>query len=81
MVAPFPATARGPKNTGAIAPGTGSKASSARVKGHINRNGVYVQPHVRSTPDAKFQNNWHTKGNTNFYTGEPGTRVTKTDAK
>jgi hypothetical protein len=54
--------------------GTGSKASSTRVKGHVTKQGKYVAPHRRSTPDKNTRNNWSTKGNTNPYTGKRGTR-------
>lgn len=66
-----------PRGGGAAAPGTGSKSSSTHVKGHTKKDGTYVEPHRRSTPDQKFENNWTTKGNDNLYTGKDGTRVTK----
>ncbi len=47
-----------------------------RVRGHVRRDGTYVQPHYRSNPDGSFYNNWSTQGNVNPYTGEPGKRVT-----
>lgn len=46
------------------------------VRGHVRRDGTYVQPHYRSNPDGSFYNNWSTKGNVNPYTGEPGRLVT-----
>lgn len=54
--------------------GTGSKSSSTTVKGHITKQGKYVAPHRRSTPDKSFTNNYSTKGNTNPYTGRSGSR-------
>ncbi|WP_232786540.1 hypothetical protein [Achromobacter sp. DH1f] len=54
--------------------GTGSKSSSTGVHGYTNNNGTYVAPHQRSTPDSSLNNNWSTKGNTNPYTGQPGTK-------
>lgn len=47
-----------------------------RVRGHVRRDGTYVQPHYRSNPDGNFYNNWSTQGNVNPYTSEPGRRVT-----
>lgn len=55
-------------------PGTGSKSSSTRVKGHVTKKGQYVPSHQRSTPDRNLRNNWSTKGNTNPYTGKAGAR-------
>lgn len=65
-------TQAAPRGSGAVAPGTGSKSSSTQVKGHIRKDGTYVEPHRRSTPDPKFENNWTTKGNDNLYTGKDG---------
>lgn len=44
------------------------------TNGYTRRDGTYVQPHYRSTPDGNFQNNWSTRGNVNPYTGQQGTR-------
>ena len=43
------------------------------VRGYTRRDGTYVQPHMRSSPDSNPFNNYSTKGNTNPYTGAPGT--------
>jgi len=56
--------------------GTGSKSSSTNVKGYTKKNGTYVAPAKRSTPDSTTKNNWSTKPNTNPYTGKQGTKVT-----
>ena len=55
--------------------GTGSKSSSTSVKGYTKKNGTYVAPAKRSTPDSTTKNNWSTKPNTNPYTGKQGTQV------
>jgi hypothetical protein len=47
------------------------------VHGYVKKDGTYVAPHNRSTPDKKFENNWTTKGNNNPITGASGTRVTE----
>lgn len=57
--------------------GTGSKASSTSVRGYTKKDGTYVAPARRSTPDSSKSNNWSTKPNTNPYTGKTGTRVTQ----
>jgi hypothetical protein len=49
-------------------------AGDVSVKGHYRRDGTYVQPHMRSTPDSSFNNNWSTSPNINPYTGQQGTR-------
>ena len=57
------------------------EAGSVRVKGYTRKNGTYVAPHYRSSPDRNFYNNWSTKGNINPYTGKEGTRVTPPNRK
>ena len=49
-------------------------AGDTRVRGYTRQDGTYVQPHMRSAPDANRSNNWSTQGNVNPYTGQPGTR-------
>ena len=44
------------------------------VNGYTRRDGTYVAPHRRSSPDGNFHNNWSTRGNVNPYTGQWGTR-------
>ncbi len=56
------------------ATGTGSKSGSTSVGGYTTKNGTYVSPHQRSTPDSNPKNNWSTKGNVNPYTGKKGTK-------
>jgi hypothetical protein len=69
------------KGGGSYSPGTGSKAASSHVKGYYKKDGTYVEPYKRSTPDAEFENNWTTKGNINLNTGKLGTRVTEPSRK
>lgn len=45
------------------------------VRGYFRKNGTYVAPHYRSSPDGNFYNNWSTKGNINPYTGQEGTKT------
>lgn len=52
----------------------GSVLADVRVKGYYRKNGTYVAPHYRSSPDSSRANNWSTKGNVNPYTGKPGTK-------
>ncbi|GAB4393887.1 MAG: hypothetical protein Tsb005_14050 [Gammaproteobacteria bacterium] len=44
------------------------------VNGYIRKNGTYVQPHYRTTPNHSRLDNWSTRGNTNPHTGKAGTR-------
>lgn len=44
------------------------------VRGYTKRNGTYVAPHYRSSPDKSYNNNWSVKPNVNPYTGRQGTR-------
>ena len=43
------------------------------VQGYERRDGTYVAPHYQSNPDSTKLNNYSTQGNTNPYTGQPGT--------
>lgn len=47
--------------------------SRTRVQGYVRRDGTYVAPHYRTTPDSNPYNNWSTRGNVNPYTGRVGT--------
>lgn len=48
-------------------------AAQTQVDGHFRRDGTYVAPHYRTTPDSSRGNNWSSQGNANPYTGERGT--------
>jgi hypothetical protein len=43
------------------------------VQGYYRRDGTYVQPYHRTTPDGNPFNNYSTQGNVNPYTGQSGT--------
>lgn len=45
------------------------------VKGYTKKNGTYVAPHYRSSPNHTVRDNWSTKGNRNPYTGKLGTKT------
>jgi hypothetical protein len=42
------------------------------VKGYTKKNGTYVEPHYRSSPDSNKFNNYSTEGNVNPYNGNQG---------
>lgn len=44
------------------------------VQGHTRSDGTYVPSHQRTAPNSTQSDNWTTKGNTNPYTGQAGTR-------
>jgi hypothetical protein len=48
--------------------------AASRVRGYTRNNGTYVAPHMRSSPDRSYNNNWTTRPNVNPYTGQRGTR-------
>lgn len=48
-------------------------ARDVSVRGYTRKDGTYVAPHHRSSPDGNFYNNWSTVGNVNPYTGQAGT--------
>lgn len=49
-------------------------AKGTRVRGHTRKDGSYVAPHHRSSPNGKKSDNWGTKGNSNPYTGKEGSK-------
>ena len=75
------ATAKGGSHSISTGPGTGSKSSATHVHGYTKKDGTYVEPHQRTTPDKKFENNYTTKGNQNTATGKDGSRVTDSDKR
>ena len=50
-------------------------AGEVSVSGYFRRDGTWVAPHKRTSPDGNFDNNWSTRGNVNPYTGVPGTKT------
>jgi len=52
----------------------GSTFADTYVQGYTRKDGTYVQPHYRSSPDKSRSNNWSSKGNVNPYTGKKGYR-------
>lgn len=52
--------------------GVANAASQVRVKGYTRKDGTYVAPHYRSTPNSSRYDNYSTKGNYNPYTGKKG---------
>jgi hypothetical protein len=52
-------------------------AAPVRVRPTVTKQGVYRQPHVRTSPDSTQRNNYSTKGNYNPYTGKAGTKTQK----
>jgi hypothetical protein len=51
-----------------------SATAQVYVHGYTTKNGTYVAPYYRSSPDSSVLNNWSTKGNINPYTGQAGTK-------
>lgn len=43
------------------------------VRGYTRRNGTYVAPYYRTSPNRVRYDNWSSKGNYNLYTGKKGT--------
>ena len=44
------------------------------VQGYTRKDGTYVAPYYRTSPDGTTLNNYSTKGNVNPYTGQLGTK-------
>src|SRR5690242_17622458 len=55
----------------------GAWAGETYVDGYFRKDGTYVAPHWRSTPDSSYSNNWSTSPNINPHTGQQGTREPK----
>ena len=54
--------------------GAGAAVADTYVNPYSRSDGTYVQGHMRSDADGDRSNNWSTRGNTNPYTGQAGTR-------
>jgi hypothetical protein len=54
--------------------GSGVAVADTYVNPYSRSDGTYVQGHMRSDADGDRSNNWSTRGNTNPYTGQAGTR-------
>lgn len=46
-----------------------------KVKGYTKKDGTYVAPHTRSSPNSTQRDNYGTKGNYNPSTGKSGTQT------
>ncbi len=50
------------------------KEGDVPVDGYTKKDGTYVEPYYRTPPNDTKEDNYSTKGNTNPYTGEKGTK-------
>jgi len=57
-----------------IAKSTSSGSGTHSVKGHVKKDGTYVQPHHATNPNNTQRDNWSSKPNVNPYSGKPGTK-------
>jgi hypothetical protein len=48
-------------------------AGAHGVRGHVKKDGTYVQPHQQTNPNKSKADNWSSQGNVNPYTGKAGT--------
>lgn len=48
--------------------------SQVKVRGYVKKDGTYVQPHVKTSPDGYKYNNYSSYGNINPYTGKMGAK-------
>lgn len=51
---------------------TAAIGASTQVDGYVRKDGTYVAPHFRTTPDNSRLNNYSADGNFNPYTGKEG---------
>ena len=49
-----------------------SALADQTVRGYTRKDGTYVAPHVRSSPNQNRFDNYSSQGNTNPYTGQRG---------
>ena len=59
---------------GVLALASFSVVAQVHVDGYTRRDGTYVAPTVRSSPNNTKLDNYSTRGNVNPYTGNEGTR-------
>jgi hypothetical protein len=52
----------------------GALSADVKVKGYTRKDGTYVAPHTRSSPNKTKNDNYSTRGNINPYTGQAGTK-------
>jgi hypothetical protein len=55
--------------------GTGANPQGHYVQPHTRSDGRTTGGHYQSNPNNTTLDNWSTRGNTNPYTGQPGTRA------
>jgi hypothetical protein len=68
------ASARGRRGGGYRIGGYGYSSRSVPVRSYVRRNGTFVIPHFRTSPNATIKDNWSTRPNINPFTGKMGTR-------
>jgi hypothetical protein len=61
------------KSSGLSSTGGGSHS----VRGHVRKDGTYVQPHHATNQNGTQRDNWSSKPNVNPYTGKPGEKDSK----
>lgn len=57
----------------ALAAFCSATTAQVRVRGHFRKDGTYVAPHYRSSPNSSRSDNYSARGNYNPYTGRRGT--------
>ena len=46
--------------------------ANENVRGYMKKDGTYVDPHHRTSPNNRRYDNYSSQGNQNLYTGQPG---------
>lgn len=57
-----------------IAMNAQSNPRSTTTRGYVKKNGTYVEPSHRTSPNRTQRDNYSSKGNVNPYTGKTGTK-------
>ena len=71
----FTVGAIGPTDVLAKGGGGHSRGGDSHVRGHVRKDGVYVQPHNRTAPNRTQRDNYSSKPNVNPYTGKDGAKT------
>lgn len=54
---------------------TSALHADSKVKGYYKKDGMYVAPYHRTGANGSTSDNYSHQGNTNPYTGQPGTKT------
>lgn len=74
MLSTFLTTTVLAKQSGSSSYKSHGSSKATNVSGYTKKDGTYVAPHKRTTPNHTQRDNWTSKPNQNPYTGKDGTK-------